>query len=168
MEPGPRKGTTMQTTLEPLPIEVIADFTQSAPSDVRGLARSLGLPVLEEDLGTDVSGKIERDLFGGYKITVNSRHSETRRRFTIAHEIAHYVLHRSKIGDEIVDDGLYRSARGGTIERQANNYAASILMPAPVVGEKWRAGARTPEALAKVFDVSAAVAEIRIKELRLS
>lgn len=158
----------MQTTLEPLAIEVVHDFTQSAPVDVRGLARALRLPVLDEDLGANVSGKIERDMFGDYRITVNARHAETRRRFTVAHEIAHYVLHRESIGDGIIDDGLYRSQRGGAIERQANNYAASILMPAPLVGREWRAGKTTAQALAKVFDVSPAVAEIRIKELRLA
>lgn len=157
----------MQTTLEPLAIEVVNEFTQSAPVDVRHLARALHLNVLDEDLGDNVSGKIERDMFGDYKITVNLRHSETRRRFTIAHEIAHYVLHREKIGDGIVDDGLYRSAKGGAIERQANNYAASILMPAPLVREKWLSGLTTSSALAKAFGVSSAVAEIRIKELRL-
>ena len=46
----------------------------------------------------------------------------------------------TKSATELWDDGLYRSAKGGAIERQANNYAASILMPAPLVGEKWRAG----------------------------
>ena len=158
----------MQTTLEPLPIEVIRDFTQSAPVDVRGLAKAIGLHVRDEDLGPDVSGKIERDWSDGFLIAINSRHGETRRRFSIAHEIAHFVLHRNLIGDGIVDDALYRSAKGGIIERQANNYAASILMPAPIVAEKWRAGMVTAGALAKAFDVSPAVAEIRIKELRLS
>lgn len=79
-----------------------------------------------------------------------------------------YVLHRDKIGDGIVDDALYRSERGGAIERQANNYGASILMPAPLVGEKWRAGATTAASLARAFQVSPAVAAIRIEELRLS
>lgn len=157
----------MQTTLEPLAIEVVRDFTQYAPVDVRGLARVLRLHVLDEDIGAD-SGKIERDLFGGFKITVNARHSETRRRFTIAHEIAHFVLHRDKIGDGIIDDALYRSAKGGAIERQANNYAASILMPAPLVGAKWRCGMTAAADLATAFEVSSAVAEIRIRELRLS
>lgn len=157
----------MQTELDRLPIEVIRDFTRSAPVDVRALAEALNLRVREEDMGED-SGKIEQDWMGDFVVTVNRRHSETRKRFTIAHEIAHYVLHRDKIGDGIVDDALYRSERGGAIERQANNYGASILMPAPLVGEKWRAGATTAASLARAFQVSPAVAAIRIEELRLS
>jgi Zn-dependent peptidase ImmA (M78 family) len=150
-----------------VPTEVIRQFTNDAPVDVRGLATALGLRVADADLGQNISGKIERGWGNTFRITINSRHSETRRRFTIAHEIGHFVLHRDMIGDGIVDDGLYRSAQSNAIERQANNYAASILMPAPLVGEKWRAGYRTPDDLANAFCVSPAVAEIRIKELRL-
>jgi predicted transcriptional regulator len=158
---------TMQHVLEKLPIEIIRDYTQSAPVDVRGLAKALHLLISDENLGPDFSGKIERDWSGAYRIAVNSLHSETRRRFTIAHEIAHFVLHRDMIGDGIIDDAMYRSSKSDAIERQANNYAASILMPAPLVGEKWRGGYQTSDVLAKAFNVSSAVAEIRIKELRL-
>ncbi|MEK4035828.1 ImmA/IrrE family metallo-endopeptidase [Methylocystis sp. IM3] len=147
-------------------LNAISEYTQSAPVNVSGLAKTLGLRVIDANIG-DASGKIERDLDGGYLITINARHSETRKRFTLAHEIAHYILHRHLIGDGIVDSALYRSDRGDAVERQANSYAASILMPAPLVDEKWKAGADTPELLAKAFHVSPTVAEIRIKELRL-
>lgn len=156
----------MEAGTDQLPIEVLRDFTKSAPVEVRAIARELGLLIREKDMGKD-SGKIEQDWAGYFVITVNERHSETRKRFTIAHEIAHYVLHRDKIGDGILDDGLYRSSKGGDIERQANNYAASILMPGPLVGSCWRNGLRTPIQLAEVFRVSPSVAEIRIRELGL-
>src|SRR5690606_2956370 len=102
---------------------------------------------------------------GGYRITINGRHPHTRQRFTLAHEIAHFILHRPLIGDGIVDDALYRSSKGDDVEREANRYAAAILMPAPLVRKKYREGLRSFAGIAEAFDVSYEVAEIRVREL---
>lgn len=144
----------------------VSKFTQAAPINIAGLAQALGLRVVETDLG-DASGKIEREGSGSYLISVNRRHGENRKRFTVAHEIAHFILHRHLIGDGIVDSAMYRSDRGDAVERQANNYAATLLMPAPLVNDYWRNGIRTPRQLSDVFKVSDSVAEIRIRELGL-
>ena len=81
--------------------------------------------------------------------------------------IAHFVLHRDLIGDGIVDDAMYRSKKGDEIERQANAYAATILMPAPLVIAKFRAGEKSFAGIAMAFEVSSEVAHIRMRELRL-
>lgn len=151
------------------PTETIARFTESAPVDVYGLAKALGLDVIEEPMPDGASGSIHRDWFSGaYIVAVNSGHPRNRRRFTLAHEIAHYALHRDRIGDGINDDKLYRSGLPDALERQANQYAATILMPAPLVRQAYAQGKTTPVELAAIFQVSPAVAEIRIKELRLA
>jgi len=147
--------------------ETIGDFTRSAPVDVYGLARALGLEIKDVELGEDISGKNEKSWRSGYLISVNARHPLTRRRFTAAHEIAHFVLHRDLIGDGIVDDAMYRSKKGDEIEGQANAYAATILMPAPLVIAKFKAGERSFAGMAKAFEVSPEVAQIRMLELRL-
>jgi Zn-dependent peptidase ImmA (M78 family) len=156
----------MTEIAEKLPVELVGEFMRSAPVDVNGLARALNLEVQHKILPDNVSGKIECEINGPCKITVNSFHSRTRQRFTIAHEIAHFILHRDLIGDGITDNGMYRSGKSADIERQANRYAADILMPWALVVEKQRHGITTPAAMAKAFDVSAAVAEIRISELQ--
>lgn len=139
---------------------------QDIPVDVRALGAALGLKIIASNLDDDVSGKIERDWRGDFIITVNLNHSETRKRFTIAHEIAHYVLHRDKISDGIVDDGLYRDKRlSSAVERQANRYAAEILMPWPKVIDDPDFFSGNTVSLANRFGVSPAVAEIRVKEL---
>lgn len=150
-----------------LPIEIVGQYMEQAPVDVEGLAKALGLTVNRELWPDNMSGKIECEPDGGpCTITVNAMHPDSRQRFTIAHEIAHYVLHRDSIGDGIVDNGMYRSGRSEKIERQANQYAAEILMPWKIVIERYRAGKTTPAELAREFKVSPAVAEIRMKELR--
>ena len=150
-----------------LAVDIIDRFQRSYPVDLHGMADALGIRIIAKNLPDNVSGKIEQDWpFNDYVITVNSKHSRTRQRFTIAHEIAHYVLHRDLIGDGIVDDGLYRDGRIGDIrERQANRYAATLLMPKSLVRKAWDMGMRNASDLAREFDVSPAVAEIRWREL---
>lgn len=151
----------------PLAVEIVGRFLYTVPVDVRAMAAALDLRIAEADLGT-ASGKIERDPFDpeDFFITVNGAHAEVRKRFTIAHEIAHFVLHRDLIGDGILDNALYRDARiGDQKERQANRYAARLLMPAALVRRSWDEGAVTAAELARRFQVSVAVAEIRMTEL---
>lgn len=147
-------------------LNIVGEFMKIAPVDVRGLANALGLRVEDRPLADNVSGRIRKSYGNRYVITVNMYHSFTRQRFTIAHEIAHFVLHRDLIGDGIEDDGLYRSKLSNPIERQANSYAADILMPWPLVILRYQQGLEMPEQFAHEFQVSIAVAEIRLREMR--
>lgn len=85
------------------------------------------------DMEMDVAGVLYRQ--GDHKvIAVNQMHPLTRRRFTIAHEIGHLVLHR---GVPVHVDQGFRinlrdpsSAQGQEIEEiEANAFAANLLMP---------------------------------------
>jgi hypothetical protein len=165
------KVRKMQLATE-LPIETIGRFAQQAPIDVVGLAGELGIIVRFSPLG-EISGKLIRaetplGSWSGFVIFVNQNHTPRRQRFTTAHEIAHFVLHRDLIGDGITDDALYRSKLPDTYERQANRMAANILLPARIVGEEWRKGNRSVAGLADRFDVSEEAMRIRLAELRLS
>lgn len=59
-----------------------------------------------------------------------------RRRFTAAHELGHFVLHRATMGRFRADtDATLREADGDVtdrMEREANRFAAELLMPAEV------------------------------------
>ena len=56
--------------------------------------------------------------------------SRGRRRFTVAHEFGHYLLHRQKY-----PNGIYSSEAGVDgrtkleVEREANDFASTLLMP---------------------------------------
>jgi Zn-dependent peptidase ImmA (M78 family) len=131
------------------------------------MAQSLGLIVKETlDWGDDISGSIQK-LGHTFLIKINANHAPTRRRFTLAHEIAHYVLHRDLIGDGITDNALYRSDQPGFIETQANSYAANILMPSKLIRSAWEGGLRTKEAIGERFIVSPQAARIRLETLGL-
>ena len=99
-------------------------------------------------------------------IAVNANEPYKRRRFTIAHECAHYLLHRSKIGDELIDDAMYRSEKLNTREEsEANNLAADLLMPRRLVNDFFRQGILDVDSLAKRFDVSVPAMRVRLRYL---
>lgn len=98
----------------------------SPPTDlyrVTGMLR--GVRVSVEDL--DNEGYLV-DVPGGAEILVNARSSHGRQRFTLAHELGHYVL-RIGLGRP---DGLSGHSE---IERWCDRFAVGLLMPARWVRE---------------------------------
>lgn len=148
-------------------LEVIKRHQSNAPVEMVPLANDLGIKVYYANLHEDISGRIERNTrmggSSGYAIFVNENHSPKRRRFTIAHEIAHFILHRNLIGDGITEDVLWRSAGlSNSIEAQANKLAADILMPWHLLNNTMRSGTRSITALAERFAVSKDAMSIRV------
>lgn len=164
-------SATLATTAYRPPMEIAATFLDRAPVALGDMAAALGLAVnMSAALPPGVSGQITR--FPGrdgdrYRIEVNRTDGYARRRFTLAHEIAHFLLHRAFLDDELTDDRMYRSRLGDPRERQANMLAAQLLMPANLVRLAWNAGARDTTTLARTFDVSEQAMEIRLRELGL-
>jgi uncharacterized protein DUF955 len=148
---------------------IIERFQHSAPVNVTALAEAFGLTVWEDaDLPEGVSGKIFRDPRNGgpegYSIVVRASDAYVRRRFTVAHEIAHFLLHRNRIGDSLTDDALYRSGLSSREEAEANRLAADILMPRKLLGQYINSyGSANPAVLADVFNVSEAAMQIRLQ-----
>lgn len=149
------------------PFAVIAKH-QSLPIDVDAIAKELGLPVTRTNLGDNIAGQIIRSpgrSRSGFVIYVNGTEHPNRQRFTIAHEIAHFVLHRDLIEDGVTDDTLYRSPElSSYLEVQANRMAADILMPVRLL-KRERAKNGDARFLAKLFGVSPSAMEIRLKSL---
>jgi Zn-dependent peptidase ImmA (M78 family) len=103
------------------------------PVPVEDLARSLNIDVRYSPGKEDVSGALIRDD-ASVVIAVNSAQHENRQRFTIAHEIGHFLFHK---GTQIhFDDDFqvkYRNAVSSEAtnvdEIEANRFAAALLMP---------------------------------------
>ena len=148
-------------------MEIVRQHQEAAPVQTVPLARAMGINVFHvPDWPNDLSGKIVRsdDQGGasGFAIYVNQSHHPNRRRFTTAHEIAHYILHRQAIGDGITDDGLYRSKLSNSMEAQANRLAADILMPWHLLNPFIDAGNVSISSLAEIFRVSESAMSIRL------
>ena len=104
-----------------------------APVQLDQILGRLGVELREMEIAEDISGILIRD--GKRKfIVVNESHSPARKRFTIAHEIGHLVLHATQ--DVHVDHTLRinlrdsQAATGENVEEvEANAFAANLLMP---------------------------------------
>ena len=153
-----------------IPEQIIRRFQKDAPVDVRALAEELGVKVWESKvLPPGISGKLFKDLVNGgtegFSIQVNATDAFVRKRFTVAHEIAHFILHREKIGPVIMDDVWYRSGLSTREEGEANRLAADILMPAHLIRRYAMLSQDDPKTLAERFQVSVAAMNIRLDEM---
>jgi len=149
--------------------EEIEESKLSIPVDVSSLANNLGIEIKEEPMDDAISGHISRVSEYAYRIVVNSTHHENRKRFTIAHEIGHFLFDDDILEDnkKICDEKLFRSGQGCSTlnqerETRANRFAASLLMPTKKVREN---RTKTPRELAEAFQVSEAAIGIRLKSL---
>jgi Zn-dependent peptidase ImmA (M78 family) len=103
------------------------------PVDVEAIARGIGVDVRLERLEDEVSGMLlVRD--GNPVIGVNARHHPHRQRFTLAHEIGHYALHRHEVQFFLDAAPVFYRKEGAepqtrSYELAANAFAAALLMP---------------------------------------
>lgn len=105
-------------------------------------------------------------------IGVNSKEAPVRQRFTVAHELGHFFLHPEK--DAFVD---YRDNKKGAMrtprEKQANMFAAALLMPRTLLAKDCRAlmregfGDDDVVALARRYEVSDEAMRFRLINLHL-
>jgi len=150
--------------------EILNRYLSKYPVKLGQLARELGVPIKVSSLNTGVSGQIKREG-DHYVIRVNRHEARERQRFTIAHELAHFFLHKPVIDsapDGIKDNVLYRSGEPEHIEFEANRLAADIVMPLNLVEYALQddfeglVTEATIEGLAARFQVSKAAMEIRL------
>lgn len=167
--------STNPSAAEKTAIAVLAQFGVSeAPVPVEQIARELGTQITYESFEGDISGMLYRDQ-GAAVIGVNSRHPRTRQRFTVAHEIGHFLMHK---GQPVFIDRFVRvNWRDGESDReevQANAFAAELLMPRDLTRSATertlgrRRDFTPPElvgVLAKRFEVSAAAMQYRLINL---
>ena len=157
-------------------LELINSFRKTAPVNVEGLAKALGISVRRPFLPEDVSGMIEKaGGDAGYMISVNAGDPLSRQRFTIAHELGHFMLHRHLLGDGIDEDRAYRSLPNGKYrntrigaaeETEANKFAANLLMPYELIERlKQTENLTSPPELAKRLVVSEQAMSIRLRNL---
>ncbi|KQO75409.1 ImmA/IrrE family metallo-endopeptidase [Rhizobium sp. Leaf262] len=132
-----KKPSREWESLDPSERDVIASHQSEIPVKVGELAASFGVTVKVTTLDVGISGMIEpcQTSQSGYKITINKHEPKHRQRFTLAHEIAHFLLHKELIGVGLTDNILYRSKLSDEREAEANRLASDILMPRSILRE---------------------------------
>lgn len=101
--------------------------------DIKQLAVDQGAIVVEEPDDEKTSGFLYRAAGSPPIIGVNASHAPTRKRFTIAHELAHLLLHTRNgvhVDYAVVKMRDARASEGKDEEEiEANRFAAEVLMP---------------------------------------
>ncbi|MFA5729686.1 MAG: ImmA/IrrE family metallo-endopeptidase [Candidatus Paceibacterota bacterium] len=113
-----------------------------------------------------------------YAIVINKNKIKTRQYFTTAHELGHYFLHQDILKEnKVIIDGevsldgasiMYRadSHAYSNIETEANNFAASLIMPEELIRKAW-GEIKNIEKCADIFNVSVAAMAIRLERLNI-
>lgn len=157
----------MSTTPEGRAAQMLAALWDGRlPVDVKAIARHAGVQVKEVQ-GLDVSGVLSIDG-AAPTIQVNSDEPSLRQRFTIAHELGHFFLgHLTRGRSEFRDPKRnYTMSNDNHKERDANRFAAAVLMPGSAVKAViMRMKEANIETLAEVFKVSEVAMSIRLKSL---
>ncbi len=128
------------------------------PINVVEIARQLGIEVVYVDLPSNKPGFMNEDPPGSFTIWLNRNDCHERRNWTCAHELGHWCMHRHMQKRFASTPGSRRLS-----EREANLFAAELLMPESVVKEL--APKMSFGGLASYFEASLQAMDLRLQEL---
>jgi Zn-dependent peptidase ImmA (M78 family) len=159
--------------IDAMVLGLLAQHDQTRPPiRIERVAKELGVELRSGDLN-DVSGVLVRQGNSAI-VATNNTQSAQRQRFTIAHELGHFLLHEG-ITNHV--DRSYRvnfrsaeSSEATNVEEiEANYFAASILMPKHMLDAQSAELALDNDAmvgdLAKQFQVSRLAMSLRLNNL---
>ena len=168
-------GTSTHATSKGVPAtrtlsDIVDDLLQRAriqqpPVRLEPILEELGMelsadPRMREDAMLVPMTDPARGPVRAWTVYYNPRKPENRRRFTLAHEVGHVVLHGQPHA---------AAARGGgpltRREREADAFAATLLIPEHMLRSAVREYGADVESLSAVFQVSRAAMEIRLTQL---
>lgn len=110
------------------------------PINVEDITERLNITVIQQPFENNaISGLLYRDG-QNVVIGVNSSHPPTRKRFTVAHEIGHYIMHEGNklhVDNDVnfrVNFRLTDNENSHDIQEiEANAFAAALLMPEDLI-----------------------------------
>ena len=158
-------------------VHKVGELLRGAPRkkaiNVDAIARKLGADVRRRSLDAGLSGLMHRQ--GQHVVIgINEGHSRARQRFTLAHELGHWLLNH---GDTVVDTVERRdelSTQGTNVnEMEANAFAAELLMPGDWLREEVPPRMLSPldedviQCLAEKYQVSREAMTFRLINLNL-
>jgi Zn-dependent peptidase ImmA (M78 family) len=174
-------SNTAYFTCETAASQIIDDHNVlKASVPIFDIVKAMGLQLLEFNLGEETSGVLVIENGKG-SIGYNPKDSFVRRRFTVAHELGHYILHRDA-NELFVDNFFLMKFRKNNSytkeeywqEQQANAFAAALLMPekfieAEIVREEYHGVDETEliTKLARKFEVSIPGMSYRLTNLNI-
>ena len=149
---------------------------ETIPVKIRQIMVDMNILIKDVSLPNEISGVL--DTRGDQPIVlVHDNHGEKRKRFSLAHELGHFILNSSSRAIHMDRHTFFRSnfsSSGTDIEEiKANRFAAELLMPSDILWEilldmpdlidiDENEGLKALEDLAGKFEVSVAALTIKI------
>lgn len=118
------------------------------PVDLEKVLKHLNLQAFAFDFNNKNRGALATLFDGTQAILYSTTCDEQQARFTIAHEVGHIILNHNNFK--------------GNIEKEANSFAARLLMPLGILNEL---NVQSAEELAKICNVSIEAAGYRFERL---
>ena len=152
---------------------------EEVPIPIVAIMKSLNFQVVAGELKDEISGiiGIDDDVAKNFKsskvIAINNKDNVGHQRFTMAHELAHYLFDFD-VSNQIVYYNTYNTFEDeNEEERRANYFAANLLMPEKKFKKEFDNVVIknnlyvTVEKLSQIFQVSGEAVRRRISELSL-
>lgn len=140
------------------------------PLDISEVVENIfKIKIIYKDLGKSASGFLEK-IDNQWCIYVNRYESLQRQRFTIAHELGHFLYHNDEYANAVApmhDQVFFRDENTNHMERQANDFASDLLMPEDIFNQYIQDGINTISALADKFNLSTPAVKYRAYKLGL-
>jgi hypothetical protein len=135
------------------------------PVDLRVVVSALNLELVERGHEPFACEAALVPMGDTRAIVTRGRGDERRRRFSIAHEIGHFLLHPDRVAPE---RGGAANAALALQEREADQFAAELLMPADRLRRAAFECGCDVQRLATRFEVSQSAMRIRLERLGLT
>lgn len=136
------------------------------PIDLEKIAKLLGFNILSFPFPESRKGTVLIEE-GVRAIGVNESYSDSAQRFTIAHEIGHFVNGHQHVENTFSNDNTRFYSRYFQQEREADLFASELLMPKDFLIQDIAMAGLDLDKLRKKYLVSEEAMRIRLKTLRL-
>lgn len=123
---------------------------QAPPVYLSDICEHLNITLANHALGSRDAALMNSQLTDKVLIMVNPNKIRQRQRFSIAHEIGHYILEHPSVAFS-GGDGYMQTPEE---ERQADIFAAELLMPERFLLHCWAIGKLDIQNVSRIFDVS--------------
>ncbi len=149
--------------------KVVGDGSASDMHHLVGALKGKIKVVAPDERRLDIQGTLEVRSADDWTIYLAEQTGPLQDRFTLAHEIGHFVLH-SKLGrTPLLAFRTFSSSEAPSIvEQEADAFALALLMPTDLVLEAIKVHGKDVSILSAEFGVTPAIAELRLSSPGLS
>jgi hypothetical protein len=108
----------------------VTDEHSDVPVDILGLAREKSIEITEDLVGDSCGEGLLIPFKDGYRLRLRKSSTNSRKRFSVAHELGHTLFYRDDGDGPRHQIGILNTSEKNAEERICNWFASALLMPA--------------------------------------